>query len=147
MLSIDGSFGEGGGQIIRTSLALSLVTGKAFRVYNVRAGRAKPGLQPQHLTAVRAAAEVGRAQVDGAAVGGRFSVYVEPGTELRRLDLVERGVVLSERARALCVNLRPDIGERELKVVAEQMGLPLDQLQLDASDNAFSPDNVLTVEI
>lgn len=56
MLTIDGSYGEGGGQIIRTSLALSLVTGKPFRIYNVRARRAKPGLQRQHLTAVNAAA-------------------------------------------------------------------------------------------
>ncbi|HWS52926.1 MAG TPA: RNA 3'-terminal phosphate cyclase [Pyrinomonadaceae bacterium] len=239
MLSIDGSFGEGGGQIIRTSLALSLVTGKAFRVYNVRARRAKPGLQPQHLTAVTSAAEVGRARVEGARVGakeftfvpgevepgqyrfaigtagsttlvlqavlppllrargpslltfeggthnphappfefiektflplvnrtgptvtvelerygfyppggGRFSVYVEPTAEPRRLDLAERGLVLAERARALCVNLRPDIGERELKVVAEQMGLPLDRLRLETSDNAISPGNVLTVEV
>ncbi len=69
MLTIDGSFGEGGGQIIRSSLALSLVTGKAFRVENVRARRAKPGLQRQHLTAVNAAAEIGRAEVHGAAVG------------------------------------------------------------------------------
>ncbi|MDQ3687646.1 MAG: RNA 3'-phosphate cyclase, partial [Acidobacteriota bacterium] len=50
MLTIDGSFGEGGGQIIRTSLALSLVTGKPFRVERVRANRQKPGLQRQHLT-------------------------------------------------------------------------------------------------
>jgi RNA 3'-terminal phosphate cyclase (ATP) len=69
MLTIDGSWGEGGGQIIRSSLALSLITGRAFRVYNVRARREKPGLRQQHLTAVRAAAEVGRARVDGARVG------------------------------------------------------------------------------
>ena len=71
MISIDGSFGEGGGQIIRTSLALSLVTRKAFRVERVRARREKPGLQRQHLTAVMAAAEVGRARVEGARVGAR----------------------------------------------------------------------------
>src|SRR5581483_9679099 len=56
MLELDGSFGEGGGQILRTSLALSLLTGRAFHLYNVRAGRKKPGLQPQHLMSVRAAA-------------------------------------------------------------------------------------------
>jgi RNA 3'-terminal phosphate cyclase (ATP) len=78
MLTIDGSFGEGGGQIIRSSLALSLMTGKAFRVYNVRARRDKPGLKPQHLTAVRAAAEVGHAQVDGASVGSSEFTFV-PG--------------------------------------------------------------------
>lgn len=78
MLTIDGSFGEGGGQIIRSSLALSLITGKPFRIYNVRAGREKPGLRRQHLTAVNAAAEIGRAQVDGAAVGAREFTF-RPG--------------------------------------------------------------------
>ena len=50
MLQIDGSQGEGGGQIIRSSLALSAVTGKAFEVRNIRGGRKKPGLLKQHLT-------------------------------------------------------------------------------------------------
>src|SRR3954453_17414838 len=64
-VEIDGSFGEGGGQILRTSLALSLLTGRAFHLRNVRAGRPKPGLQPQHLMSVRAAAQVGQARVRG----------------------------------------------------------------------------------
>lgn len=66
MIEIDGSQGEGGGQIIRSSLALSAVTGKPFRVSNVRAGRAKPGLKRQHVTAVNAAREVCGAAVTGA---------------------------------------------------------------------------------
>ena len=78
MIVIDGSFGEGGGQIIRTSLALSLVTGKSFRAERVRARRERPGLQRQHLTAVRAAAEVGRARVEGASVGAREFSF-QPG--------------------------------------------------------------------
>jgi RNA 3'-terminal phosphate cyclase (ATP) len=69
MLIIDGSYGEGGGQIIRTSLALSLVTGKSFRVERVRANRDRPGLQRQHLTAVLSAAKIGNAEVEGAHVG------------------------------------------------------------------------------
>jgi RNA 3'-terminal phosphate cyclase (ATP) len=69
MLTLDGSFGEGGGQIIRSSLALSVITGKPFRIYNVRARRDKPGLQRQHLTAVMAAAEICGAQVEGARLG------------------------------------------------------------------------------
>jgi len=69
MITIDGSFGEGGGQILRTSLALSLVTGKPFRMENIRAKRNKPGLLRQHLTAVHAAAEVGDAQVEGGVIG------------------------------------------------------------------------------
>ena len=69
MLTIDGSQGEGGGQILRTSLALSLVTGTPFRITRIRAGRKKPGLMRQHLTAVKAAAEIAHAQVMGAAIG------------------------------------------------------------------------------
>jgi RNA 3'-terminal phosphate cyclase (ATP) len=69
MIKIDGSFGEGGGQIIRTALALSMITGSAFTIENVRAGRAKPGLQPQHLMSVNSAAQVCAAEVSGAAVG------------------------------------------------------------------------------
>jgi len=239
MLTIDGSFGEGGGQIIRTSVALSLISGKPFRVYNVRARREKPGLQKQHLTAVLAAAEVGRARVDGAAVGsreftftpgevvpgeyhfavgtagsttlvlqavlpplmtargpsallleggthnphappyefirnsflplvgrtgptvsaelerygfyppggGRIRVSIAPAAERRRLDLDERGVVLSQKARALVVRLPESIAERELAVVGQQLGWPPDLLEIESSQNALSPGNVLTVEI
>ncbi|HEX5708661.1 MAG TPA: RNA 3'-terminal phosphate cyclase [Pyrinomonadaceae bacterium] len=78
MLTIDGSFGEGGGQIIRTSLALSLITGKSFRVERVRARRDPPGLKRQHLAAVHAAAQIGGAEVQGASVGAREFTFV-PG--------------------------------------------------------------------
>lgn len=69
MITIDGSFGEGGGQILRTSLALSLVTGQPFRIEKIRAGRKNPGLLRQHLTAVKAATEIGQAEVKGNALG------------------------------------------------------------------------------
>jgi RNA 3'-terminal phosphate cyclase (ATP) len=78
LLELDGSFGEGGGQILRTSLALSLLTGRAFRLYNVRAGRPKPGLQPQHLQSVRAASAVGQARLRGAALRSTDLIF-EPG--------------------------------------------------------------------
>ncbi len=78
MIELDGSFGEGGGQILRTSLALSLLTGKPFHLRNIRAGRAKPGLQPQHLMSVRAAAAVGNAQLRGASLHSSDLVF-EPG--------------------------------------------------------------------
>jgi RNA 3'-terminal phosphate cyclase (ATP) len=68
-IHIDGSQGEGGGQILRSSLALSLVTGKPFTIDNIRANRSKPGLMRQHLTAVRAAAEVGQCEVENATTG------------------------------------------------------------------------------
>lgn len=66
MIEINGAFGEGGGQILRTSIGLSLLTGQAFTIKNIRAGRKKPGLKRQHLTAVKAAQEISNADVDGA---------------------------------------------------------------------------------
>jgi RNA 3'-terminal phosphate cyclase (ATP) len=239
MITIDGSFGEGGGQIIRSASALALITGKPFRVYNVRAKRDKPGLQRQHLTAVMAAAEVGRAKVDGAAVGskeftfvpgevlsgdyvfnigtagsttlvlqtvlpplmvanspsmvtleggthnvhappfeflektflplvsrmgtrvmielerygfyppggGKFHVIIEPSSERHRLDIMKRGEIRRVHARALVVKLHPGIAERELAVIKERMGWEDARLQIVTSNNAFSPGNVLTIEI
>ncbi|MGA2616366.1 MAG: RNA 3'-terminal phosphate cyclase [Thermoguttaceae bacterium] len=78
IVTIDGSRGEGGGQVLRSSLALSLVTGRPFTIENIRAGRKKPGLLRQHLTAVLAAAEVGGADADGAALGSPRLVF-RPG--------------------------------------------------------------------
>lgn len=75
MITVGGSVGEGGGQILRSSLALSLVTGQPFRMVNIRAGRKKPGLLRQHLTCVRAAAEVGDAVTDGAEMGSTELVF------------------------------------------------------------------------
>jgi RNA 3'-terminal phosphate cyclase (ATP) len=69
MLTIDGSAGEGGGQILRTALTLSMVTGKPVRIEKIRAGRPKPGLLRQHLTAVKAAAGISGAKVSGAEIG------------------------------------------------------------------------------
>lgn len=79
MLRIDGSEGEGGGQVLRTSLALSMVTGRPVRIDKIRARRAKPGLMRQHLTAVLAAAKVSHAQIEGAEVGSSSLVFI-PGT-------------------------------------------------------------------
>jgi RNA 3'-terminal phosphate cyclase (ATP) len=78
MIELDGSFGEGGGQILRTSLALSLLTGRPFHLRNIRAGRSKPGLQPQHLMSVRAAGEVAQAQLRGASRDSTDLIF-EPG--------------------------------------------------------------------
>lgn len=75
LLTIDGSLGEGGGQVLRTALSLSLVTGRAFRIERIRAGRAKPGLLRQHLTAVQAAAAVGQARVAGAEIGSQTLTF------------------------------------------------------------------------
>lgn len=76
---IDGAKGEGGGQVLRTALALSLATGQPFRMENIRAGRAKPGLLRQHFTCVKAASALSDAQVEGLEIGSQ-SLAFAPGT-------------------------------------------------------------------
>lgn len=84
MLVIDGSLGEGGGQILRTSLSLAALTGRDVTIENIRAGRDKPGLRPQHLTGVLAVAEICGAEVRGADVGSMRLVFkphaIRPGS-------------------------------------------------------------------
>ncbi len=84
MFTIDGSQGEGGGQILRTTLALSMCLQKPIKIYRIRAARKKPGLQPQHLAAVRAAAQISHAYVAGAELGSQtisfIPQHVEGGT-------------------------------------------------------------------
>ena len=75
ILEIDGSYGEGGGQVLRTALTLSALTGRPTRVHHIRAGRRKPGLAPQHLTGVLALAQVCAADVQGAAIGSTQVVF------------------------------------------------------------------------
>ena len=79
MLHIDGAFGEGGGQIVRTALALAAFTGQSVRVENVRARRDRPGLRAQHLVAVRALGEICGAELAGDSIGSRTLTF-EPGT-------------------------------------------------------------------
>ena len=79
MIRIDGRSGEGGGQILRTSLSLAVATGQAFRMEQIRAGRERPGLLRQHLTAVLAAAEICGGEVEGAALGASTLSFT-PGT-------------------------------------------------------------------
>lgn len=76
MITIDGSYGEGGGQILRTSLTLAAVTGKPLKMVNIRAGRKNPGLGAQHLTAVLAAAAVCDARLEGADLGSQTLTFV-----------------------------------------------------------------------
>src|SRR5215470_6307977 len=83
MIHIDGSEGEGGGQVLRTALSLSLVTGKPFQIEKIRAKRERSGLLRQHLTAVLAATEIGNARTEGAALGSKNLTFtpgkVRPG--------------------------------------------------------------------
>ncbi len=78
VVEIDGARGEGGGQILRTSLALSMITGRPLRMRQIRAGRAKPGLRRQHLACVQAAARLSSAHVTGDRVGSQ-ELEFEPG--------------------------------------------------------------------
>lgn len=69
LVEIDGSMGEGGGQILRTAVALSAIAGRPIRIYNIRAKRENPGLRPQHLTAVKAVAAMSSGRLVGATIG------------------------------------------------------------------------------
>ena len=75
MIELDGSAGEGGGQILRTALTLSMITGQPFRIVDIRANRPKPGLMRQHLVAVQAAAMISDALVAGAELGSRSLTF------------------------------------------------------------------------
>lgn len=75
MLKIDGAQGEGGGQILRTALALSVYLGLPVEIKNIRAGRKKPGLMRQHLACVRAAQQISDATVSGDAIGSQALVF------------------------------------------------------------------------
>jgi RNA 3'-terminal phosphate cyclase (ATP) len=77
-VEIDGSIGEGGGQILRTALSLSLVTGESVRIENIRAGRERPGLQRQHLACVRAAVQVSNGSASGVKMGSQ-TLEFRPG--------------------------------------------------------------------
>lgn len=95
VLRIDGSYGEGGGQILRTALALSAVLGRPVELTKIRAGRKRSGLQPQHLSCVKALAEITDAEVYGAELGSS-RLYFVPGTITggsRRLDVGTAGAV------------------------------------------------------
>ena len=92
MINIDGSWGEGGGQILRTSLSLATITGQSIRIDRIRANRKNPGLAPQHVTSVRAAASLCQAQVSGDALGSttlEFIPYRPPQARNYRFDVTE----------------------------------------------------------
>lgn len=78
MLHIDGTHGEGGGQIVRTALALSVLTGRSFELTDIRAGRSRPGLKAQHLTAIKAWREICGAQTNEVQTGSSYLKFT-PG--------------------------------------------------------------------
>ncbi len=86
-IHIDGARGEGGGQILRTSLALAMITGQALRMRNIRAGRPKPGLRRQHLACVEAAARLCHAELRGAEVSSQSLDFVPHAITGGELDI------------------------------------------------------------
>ncbi|MBI2142420.1 RNA 3'-terminal phosphate cyclase [Candidatus Woesearchaeota archaeon] len=90
MIKLDGSHGEGGGQIVRTALALSTITGMPFEVHSIRKGRCEPGLKSQHLYCVRALQELSGAKEEGAELGSE-SISFYPGKMKARTLAVDVG--------------------------------------------------------
>ncbi|BAY97134.1 RNA 3'-terminal-phosphate cyclase [Tolypothrix tenuis PCC 7101] len=82
MIDIDGSYGEGGGQVLRTSLSLAAITGESIRIAGIRAKRRRPGLAAQHLTAVRAAARICDAKMQGDTLGSMMLEFI-PGSAVK----------------------------------------------------------------
>ncbi|WP_435010815.1 RNA 3'-terminal phosphate cyclase [Tundrisphaera lichenicola] len=115
LITLDGSSGEGGGQILRTALTLSMLTGRPFRIVKIRANRDKPGLRPQHAMAVEAAALLCSAEVTGGSVGSRDLTF-RPGP-IRPRDL-EIGIgtagatALVLQTLHLPISLRSEAGTR-----------------------------------
>ncbi|MEM1183451.1 MAG: RNA 3'-terminal phosphate cyclase [Planctomycetota bacterium] len=239
MITIDGSQGEGGGQVLRSALALSMVTGQPFVIDNIRAGRSKPGLMRQHLTSVDAARSVCEGGVMGAelgstrleftpgkirggeysfaigtagsttlvlqtilpalvtasspstvilsggthnmyapsvhflqhaflplvqrmapsvnfelerhgfypAGGGRIRVGIEPSEKLIPIELFEATPVVGRRAIATIAGLPGSIAKRELAVLSERLGWPMDCLRIDQINDDMGPGNILSIEV
>ncbi|MCS7149330.1 MAG: RNA 3'-terminal phosphate cyclase [Caldimicrobium sp.] len=94
MLTIDGSFGEGGGQLLRTALSLSIILKKPFHIINIRAGRPKPGLQPQHLTCVKACQRISNAITKGDEINSKELTFIptgDPESDLYHFDIGTAG--------------------------------------------------------
>ena len=87
MIRIDGSFGEGGGQILRTAIALSCITGMDVEVFNIRANRPKPGLKAQHLKGIQIAKEICSAQVEGLRMGSTKIVFRPGKLKVRDMNI------------------------------------------------------------
>lgn len=117
MIEIDGSFGEGGGQVLRTALGLSAHTEKSFRIYNIRKNRSNPGLSPQHLKCVEILKELTNADVEGDELGSKKLVF-EPNGLFNKDLFIDIGTAGSVTLLLQCILLiLPKLDEEiEVKV-------------------------------
>ena len=128
MLEIDGSQGEGGGQILRTSVSLSCILGKPIHIFNIRAARAQPGLRPQHLNALTSAAEICNSKLKGAAVGST-EIELFPGeTDKQVSKRIDTGTAGSITLIA-----------QTLIPIAMFRGLDMDVQMIGGTEVPFSP--------
>jgi len=114
MLEIDGSFGEGGGEILRTSLSLSAVTKTPFRIFNIRSKRTKPGLQRQHLAAVKIMKQLCNAETKGDFLGSQELEFMPK-------DILEDGEITYDVGSAgsvtlISVSVMPVIINKKIKI-------------------------------
>lgn len=114
MIEIDGSFGEGGGEILRTALTLSAITKKPFKIYNIRARRENPGLQRQHLTAVRVIGQLCDAEIKGDYLGSKELIFVP--REIRENIEITADVTTAGSVTLIAVSAIPIIINRRIKI-------------------------------
>ncbi|BDC18157.1 RNA 3'-terminal phosphate cyclase [Acidianus sp. HS-5] len=114
MIEIDGSFGEGGGEILRTSLTLSALTGKSFTIYNIRSRRKNPGLQRQHLSAVKLTKELCSAETKGDYLGSQELVFIPH--EIKKEGEFTLDVTTAGSVTLIAVSVIPLIINRNIKI-------------------------------
>ncbi len=115
LIKIDGSKGEGGGQIIRTALALSVLTGRGFKAENIRKGRDKPGLKNQHMYCIKALKELCNAKVDGDNVGSEELLFL-PGDLGAKTLMIDIGTAGSISLLLQAVLLPAMFAERDMRI-------------------------------
>lgn len=147
---IDGSHGEGGGAILRTALALSTITGKPFRIVNIRSGRPQPGVKREHLSCIRILQEVAGAKVEGAFLGSESILFI-PGVVKRKTISYDLETAASTTLVAQCLILATMFSGKRVKFILTggtdvKWSIPADYL-LNVFVPALAPLGDVTVRI